>query len=60
MKLNEYPEPSWIGEAPNEPRSQEIARCPTCSMHFLEKDGVDVEQGEVCCCGECALQFETL
>ncbi len=30
------------------------------SMQFIEKEGIDVEQGEVCCSEECASQFETL
>lgn len=60
MTLNNCPEPSWIGEAPNEPRPEEIACCPSCQSSFIEKDGIDVEQGEVCCSIQCVEQYELL
>jgi len=37
-----------------------LAHCSVCSTEFNEHEGIDVEQGEVCCSKECASQFDTL
>jgi YHS domain-containing protein len=34
------------------------AICPVCSEHFDEKEGFDVDKGEVCCSKHCATEFD--
>jgi len=57
--IEEYPEPSWIGEVPNEPLPEEIKCCPACGNHFIREEGFEVD-GKVICSNLCTVANEII
>ena len=57
MTLTKYPEPSWVGESPDEPRPEEIKCCPACGNRFVESEGFEFK-GKVICSNLCTVANE--